>query len=86
MSAEIAPKLGGDLILLEEELRTGGFGMNLADALERRGALVGKKCVIMGTENAAVAPLADQTVFAAAHVDAAAVLKAAQNLIEKDGQ
>jgi hypothetical protein len=47
---------------------------------------VGKKYMIMGTENAAVAPLAGQTVFAAAHVDAAAILKAAQNLIEKDGQ
>ena len=78
--------LGGDLILLEEELRQGGFGMNLADALERCGALAGRKRVIMGTENGFLAPSAGQTVFAAAGIDAASVVQAAQNLIKKEGQ
>ena len=86
LSAQIAPRLGGDLIFLEEELRAGGFGMNLADALERRGVLAGRKRVIIGTENGFLTPSEGQTVFTAAHVDAASVVKAAQNLIEKDGQ
>ncbi|MBO5326994.1 MAG: 1-deoxy-D-xylulose-5-phosphate synthase [Clostridia bacterium] len=86
LASELAPMLGGDLILLEEELRQGGFGMNLADALERCGALAGRKRVIMGTENGFLAPSAGQTVFAAAGIDAASVVQAAQNLIKKEGQ
>ena len=86
LSAQIAPLLCGDLIFLEEELRVGGFGMNLADALKRRGALAHRKYAILGTENGFLTPLTGQTVFAAAGVDADAVVKAAQNLIEKDGQ
>ena len=86
LSAQIAPMLGGDLIFLEEELRAGGFGMNLADALERRGALAGRKRVIMGTENGSLTPSAGQTIYEAAHIDATAVVKAAENLIKKEGQ
>ena len=86
LSEELAPMLGGDLIFLEEELRQGGFGVNLADALERRGALAGRKRVILGTENGFLTPSAGQTVFAAAGVDAASVIRAAENLIEKEGQ
>jgi 1-deoxy-D-xylulose-5-phosphate synthase len=86
LALELAPMLGGDLILLEEELRQGGFGMSLADALERCGALAGRKRVIMGTENGFLTPSAGQTVFAAAGIDAASVVRAAQNLIEKEGQ
>ena len=82
LSEEIEPMLGGDLIFLEEEIRTGGFGMNLADALARRGALAGRCHLILGTENAFSACLAGQTPLQHAGLDAASVYEAAQNLLK----
>jgi deoxyxylulose-5-phosphate synthase len=82
LSKEIEPMLGGDLIFLEEEIRTGGFGMNLADALARRGALTGRRHLILGTENAFSACLVGQTPLQHAGLDAASVYEAAQNLLK----
>ncbi len=82
LSAEIAPMLGGDVLLVEEEIRAGGFGMNLSDALIRLGAMEGRRYAICGTENAFCAPAAEETVLSHAGLDATALWQAAMNLLE----
>ncbi len=85
LSAQVAPHLGENVILLEEELRAGGFGMNLSDALEKAGALRGRKRKIIGTENGFVAPKAGESLWQAAGLDADTVLQAAENMM-KEGE
>ena len=84
LSAEIAPMLGGDVLFLEEELRAGGFGMNLSDALERCGALNGRRRIVLGTENGFVSPKAGQNVWQAAGLDADSVLQAAKRMLNDE--
>lgn len=63
--AEIAPLLAGDrVIFLEEEVRHGGFGMNLADAMHR--ADVEKRYTILASENGFITPAMGQTPLEAA--------------------
>ena len=86
LADRIMPLLGGDILFLEEEVRTGGFGMSLSDALEKRGAFAHRRRRILGTENGFLIPSAGQTPLQAAGLDVASVLKAARNFIEKEGQ
>ncbi len=76
LAAQVEEKLSYDtrlLICLEEEIRSGGFGMNLHDALERRGTLEGRKCLIIATDDTFAVPAKGQTVYEAAGVDAKTV-------------
>ncbi len=82
LSAELAPLLGGDIVFLEEELRAGGFGMNLRDALERRGAMTGRRHLILGTEDPFSPPAAGETPLMHAGLDAASVYKATLELLK----
>ena len=79
LAAEVAPYLGKRVIFLEEELRNGGFGANLSDALRRIGAL-GERFAVMGTEDGFVTPNAGQTPLQAAGLDADAVIRMAKSL------
>ena len=81
LSAEVASMLGGDVLFLEEDLRAGGFGANLSDALERRGAMRGRERVVLGVENGFVSPAKGETVWQAAGLDTAAVIEAAKKLL-----
>ena len=63
--ADVAPHLAGDSVLfLEEEVRHGGFGMNLADAMHRAG--VEKRYTILASENGFITPVMGQTPLEAA--------------------
>ena len=82
LSDEIAPLLRGAVIFLEEEVRAGGFGMNLSDALARKGALH-TPFAILAADNGFLTPVAGETYYAAAGVDADAVVTTAKTLCNK---
>ncbi len=83
LSAKIAPLLGQKVLFVEEEVRAGGFGMNLADALCRAGALDQRQYAIVAADDGFATPVAGQSVAEAAGVDAASILSAAQRLLQK---
>lgn len=83
LAAEVAPTLGARVLFLEEELRTGGFGMSLSDALRQIGAL-DMPFRVMGTEDGFLTLGAGQTALQAAGLDLAAVLRAAKELIKEE--
>ena len=76
--------LGGSVIFLEEELRSGGFGMNLSHALREAGFLSDVRYNVMGTENGFLTQKKGQTPLQAAGLDADAVVRAAKDLTEKE--
>ena len=75
VAARVAPMLRGNLLLLEEEIRAGGFGINLSDALVRQGAMVGKRYEIMALENGFLASRYGETLWQTAGLDAAQIKK-----------
>ncbi len=56
-------------VTLEEEIRSGGFGMNLCDALEVCGALANCRKLVIATDDNFATPAEGQTVYEAAGVD-----------------
>ena len=85
LAAEIAPRLAGNVLFLEEEIRAGGFGMNLRDALDRADALNGR-CEIMALDNAFIAPVKGQTPLQAAGLDAARIKETLRRLATEEGE
>ena len=84
LAAEVAPLLSGNsVVFYEEEIRHGGFGICLSDALTTHGALKGKKTAIVAAERAFVTPASGETMWQAAGVDATALLRAVQKLQEQ---
>ena len=84
LAAEVAPLLAGDaLVLYEEEIRSGGFGENLASALKNHGALH-ENYAIVAAENGFVTPTSGQTVWQAAGVDAEALCRALRDLLKNN--
>ncbi len=80
--AQIASCLVGDSVLfLEEEVRFGGFGMNLADAMHRAG--VEKGYSILATENGFITPAIGQTPLEAAGLSAKDIKNAVLAMKEK---
>jgi 1-deoxy-D-xylulose-5-phosphate synthase len=75
LAEEIASRLpeGVPLLFAEEELRAGGFGMMLTDALRRRGALDGHPYAILATDDSFVAQDKPEPILRTAGVDAAAM-------------
>ncbi len=70
------PRHGGLLIFLEEEIRAGGCGMMLTDALERVGVLGSYKHIILAPNDNFVIPGKGETVFDAAGVSAPYIVRA----------
>ncbi len=87
VAARLTPLLRGDLLFLEEEIRAGGFGMNLSDALARKGALVGKRYEIMALESGFMHACHGETLWQTAGLDAAQIQKVICRFIqEKEGE
>jgi 1-deoxy-D-xylulose-5-phosphate synthase len=83
--AELLPKGEATVLFLEEEVRAGGFGMNLSDALTRRGALRAP-FAILAADNGFLSPVAGDNYYAAAGIDAEAVVSAAKKLLDDKGE
>lgn len=67
------------LVFVEEEIRSGGFGMNLADELNRQAP--GRfETKILAVDGEFIIPDKGQTVFEAAGVDAESIARAVENL------
>jgi 1-deoxy-D-xylulose-5-phosphate synthase len=56
------------LVFIEEEIRSGGFGMNLSDAIDRISAPGIFRSLVIGTEESFAVPAESETVFSAAGV------------------
>ncbi len=72
LAAEVSAYLTSGVrlfVTLEEEIRSGGFGMNLCDALEVCGAMGDCQKLIIATDDTFATPAAGQTVYEAAGVD-----------------
>ncbi|MBQ9099305.1 MAG: 1-deoxy-D-xylulose-5-phosphate synthase [Clostridia bacterium] len=78
----VAPHLCQNVLFLEEEIRTGGFGMCLCDALERQGTMAHRHRVILGTENGFVTPEKGKSMLQAARLDAENVQTVAEKMIK----
>ncbi len=72
---------GEGVLTLEEEIRHGGFGMNLQDALLQRG--LDLPIEIMAAESGFVNPASGETPLAAAGLDAAHIEKTLCRMVQK---
>ncbi len=80
LAAEVVPLLAGDgVLLLEEEIRAGGFGMNLRDALLRAGVKI--PALILAAESGFVTPTQGQTPLQAAGADAACIQNTVHRMV-----
>lgn len=83
LAAEVAPLLVGEATLLfEEEIRSGGFGENLAAALKKCGAIQNTCYDIVAAPDGFVTPRVGQTVWQAAGVDAESLCRAVRDLLK----
>ena len=75
LAEEVAAKLpeGVPVLFLEEEIRAGGFGMMLSDALIRRGAMTGRDYAILATDDSFVGQSRPEPIYRTAGVDAEAI-------------
>lgn len=69
VAARVVPHLRGNLLFLEEEIRAGGFGMNLSDALSRQGALAGRRYEIMALDNGFIGTRRGEALWQTAGLD-----------------
>ncbi len=77
---ELVPSDCESIIFLEEEIRSGGFGMNMADAFARLFPGHPYAVGIVASDGCFPVPAEGQTVFEAAGVDRASVVAAALEL------
>ena len=83
LSKEILPLLGGAVLFLEEEILSGGFGMNLASALQAQEAFAERKYEILATVDGFLTPCAGQTPLQAAGLDAQTIIQKAKRLADQ---
>lgn len=82
LATDLIPLLVGDaLVFYEEEIRSGGFGENLAAALKKCGAISNRCYDIVAATDGFVTPGAGQTVLGAAGVDAESLCSAVLGLL-----
>ena len=67
----------------EDEIRAGGFGMMLSDALCRAGALDGHPYTILATTDGFVTQDKPEPIYRTAGVDAAAMVEELRGLLGK---
>ena len=75
------PKEGGLLLFLEEEIREGGCGMMLTDALAEIRALDSHKHKILAPHDSFVIPSKNETVFDAAGISAPCIVRACLEIL-----
>ncbi|MBO5511590.1 MAG: 1-deoxy-D-xylulose-5-phosphate synthase [Clostridia bacterium] len=83
LADEIAAKLpaGIPLLFAEEEIRAGGFGMMLTDAMRRNGSLEGHPYAILATDDSFVSQDKPESILHTAGVDAEAMCREIRRLL-----
>ncbi len=69
------PKAAKTVLFLEEEIRQGGFGMMLSDAMADMEIMKDKRTVILGTDQSFAVQERDEPIWKTAGVDAESILK-----------
>jgi 1-deoxy-D-xylulose-5-phosphate synthase len=64
---------GCPVLFSEEEIRAGGFGMMLSDALTRRGSMAGRSYAILAVDDSFVIQERAEPIYRTAGIDAAAI-------------
>ena len=72
------------VIFVEEEIRAGGFGMMLSDALIRRGSMRDRPYAILATDDSFVSQDKPEPIFRTAGVDAEAMVTAIGALLQSN--
>ena len=83
LADDIAARLPADvpLLFLEEEIRGGGFGMMLSDALRRNGGLAERSFAIMATDDSFVHQDRPEPILHTAGLDAEAMVSEIKGLL-----
>ena len=83
LAEEVRARLpeGVPLLFVEEEIRAGGFGMLLSDALHRQGALAGRSYASLATDDSFVTQDKPEPILRTAGVDADAMVDEVKRLI-----
>ena len=83
LAAEVGARLpaGIPLLFAEEELRAGGFGMMLTDAMRRNGSLEGHPYTILATDDSFVCQTRQEPIYRTAGVDAHAIAAEIRRLL-----
>ena len=83
LAEEITARLpaGVPVLFVEEEIRAGGFGMMLTDALRRNGGLTGHPNAVLAIANGFVTQGKNETILRTAGVDAEAMVKELKTLL-----
>ena len=83
LAAEVGVRLpeGVPLLFAEEEIRAGGFGMLLTDAMRRGGTLSGHPYRILAVDDSFVCQSCPEPIFRTAGVDAEAMERALDELL-----
>lgn len=85
LADEVAPLVASDgckaILFVEEEIKSGGFGMNLSEEMRTRGYLEDKRYGIAALEDAFVKRGAGGTFLASAKLDAQALADRAETLL-----
>jgi 1-deoxy-D-xylulose-5-phosphate synthase len=86
LADEISHKLpaGIPLLFAEEEIRAGGFGMMLTDAMRRNGSLEGHPYTILATDDSFVSQDKPEPILRTAGVDAEAMVTATRELLQSN--
>jgi 1-deoxy-D-xylulose-5-phosphate synthase len=74
--AAVLPEKATKIVTLEEEIRAGGFGMMLLDALSEYEVMKNKSTRILATSNSFCIPAKGQTCYEASGVDRNSIVKA----------
>ena len=84
LATEIAARIpdGTPLLFLEEEIRAGGFGMMLSDALIRHGAMENRRYAILATDDSFVCQDSPEPIYHTAGVDAEAIAAQIRALLQ----
>ena len=86
LADEVSPLLSGGLVVFyEEEIRSGGFGENLAAALSKIGAIYHNYAIVAAQDGFAVAT-AEKTVWQAAGVDAESLSRTVLDLVRNKSE
>ena len=83
LAQEVASRLpdGVPLLFLEEEIRAGGFGMMLSDALIRRGAMTDRPYAILASNDSFVSQERCEPIYRTAGVDAESIAERIRDLL-----